>query len=456
MFLDEARLVARIRHPNVVPTLDVTITDGELFLVMDYVQGESLSRLIRGPGPRNGNMSANVAATIIAGVLHGLQAAHEARGEHNEPLGIVHRDVSPQNVLVGVDGVPRVLDFGIAKAVGRLHSTRDGQMKGKVAYMAPEQMEGVATPASDVYAASVVLWEALTGRRLFAGENEVAIMRQVLAGEVEPPSEFAPGIPAALSALTLRGLSLKPQDRFSSAGEMALAVEDAVPLVPASRIGSWVRSAAEEVLGVRSRRIALIERDSSTSVPELPATEPLPRSALSRPDSAAVVDPPAKVDTKITQIATGISAPGRGPARAPAWNRRVIAGAGVAGGAFAILLVGSALSARRATPERRAVGHAADPIGFSQAPDAQPSATSVRSETAAPASTFAAHPEPAAPAVALSSLPVVVTAPPATHPRPMTRDTGHARKPGPSPASACTPPYFFDAEGNRVFKKECL
>ena len=161
MFLDEARLVARIRHPNVVPTLDVTVTDGELFLVMEYIPGESLTRLIREGTSRSDRMQPNVAATIIAGVLHGLHAAHEARGERNEPLGIVHRDVSPQNVLVGTDGAPRVLDFGVAKAAGRLQTTREGQLKGKLAYMAPEQFEGIATRASDVYSASVVL----SGRR---------------------------------------------------------------------------------------------------------------------------------------------------------------------------------------------------------------------------------------------------------------------------------------------------
>src|SRR4029077_8571100 len=130
------------------------------------VQGEALSRLVRASAERNESVPLRVAATIAAGVLHGLPAAHEARDEKGAPLGIVHRDVSPQNVLVGVDGVPRVLDFGVAKAAGRTQTTREGQVKGKLAYMAPEQIMGrQVTRATDVFAASVVLWEALTAQR---------------------------------------------------------------------------------------------------------------------------------------------------------------------------------------------------------------------------------------------------------------------------------------------------
>src|SRR5580658_1265694 len=176
MFLDEARLAARIRHPNVVSTLDVVAMNGELFLVMDYVPGESLARLVRGATLRGERIPPAIAATIMVGVLHGLHAAHEARNDRGEPLEVVHRDVSPQNILVGIDGVSRVLDFGVAKAVGRLHTTRDGQLKGKLAYMAPEQLRGTTTRLTDVYAASIVLWEALTSKRPFQAENEAQMV----------------------------------------------------------------------------------------------------------------------------------------------------------------------------------------------------------------------------------------------------------------------------------------
>src|ERR1700691_5330559 len=131
---------------------------------MEYVQGESLARPVRLPREQNERVAPGLVTTILSSVLHGLHAAHEARDEHGIPLGIVHRDVSPQNVLVGVDGNARVLDFGVAQAAGRLQTTREGQLKGKIAYMAPEQIGGVVDRTTDVYAASVVFWEALTGK----------------------------------------------------------------------------------------------------------------------------------------------------------------------------------------------------------------------------------------------------------------------------------------------------
>lgn len=156
MFLDEARLAARLRHQNVVPILDVVAQDGELFLVMEYVHGESLSRLVRLQG--FAGVEPSIAVGIMVGALHGLHAAHEARGEDGELLGLVHRDVSPQNILLGVDGVARLLDFGIAKAAGRMQTTEEGVLKGKAAYMAPELLLGEpADRRGDVWAASVVL-----------------------------------------------------------------------------------------------------------------------------------------------------------------------------------------------------------------------------------------------------------------------------------------------------------
>src|ERR1019366_2190828 len=163
MFLDEARLAARITHPNVVATLDVVSEGEDLLLVMDYVRGVSLSQLSRIMRARGERIPPLIVSGVIAGVLHGLHAAHEAKSETGQRLDIVHRDVSPQNCLVGTDGVARVLDFGVAKAAGRLQTTRDGQLKGKLSYMAPEQIHGATvTRRTDIYAASVVLWETLT------------------------------------------------------------------------------------------------------------------------------------------------------------------------------------------------------------------------------------------------------------------------------------------------------
>src|SRR5689334_6854534 len=157
MFLDEARLAARIHHPNVVQTLDVVAQGGEVFLVMDYVAGESLAAIQRRTAARGEPIPMQIAVTVITDMLHGLHAAHEATNEHGEPLHIVHRDVSPHNILVGADGISRVLDFGIAKAIGRLHNTREGQIKGKLAYMAPELIRaGQVTRRTDIFVAAVV------------------------------------------------------------------------------------------------------------------------------------------------------------------------------------------------------------------------------------------------------------------------------------------------------------
>ena len=173
--VDRRRLAARIRHPNVVPTLDVVATGGELFLVMEYVPGESIARLSRALRDRHQTLPLRILSATMAGVLHGLHAAHEAKDERGHPLGIVHRDVSPQNVLVGTDGVPRVLDFGVAKAAGRMQTTKEGQIKGKLSYMPPEQLRGAAvTRQTDIYAVGVMLWELVTGQRLFVGDNEGA------------------------------------------------------------------------------------------------------------------------------------------------------------------------------------------------------------------------------------------------------------------------------------------
>jgi eukaryotic-like serine/threonine-protein kinase len=262
--LDEARLSARIGHPNVVPTLDVVATDEQLLLVMEYVQGESLSRLIQASVRRENKAPLRVAVAIMAGALHGLHAAHEASSEKGEPLHIVHRDVSPQNIIVGVDGVPRVLDFGVAKAVGRLQDTLTGQLKGKLSYMAPEQISaGTIDRRTDVFAASVVLWELLTSTRLFARESEAKTMHALLFGAIDPPSRHATDIPPELDAIVGRGLSREPDARFGTAREMALAIENLVPPATAAQTGDWVKSLAEEALAGRARRVRDIESATS-------------------------------------------------------------------------------------------------------------------------------------------------------------------------------------------------
>src|ERR1700742_4409241 len=196
MFMDEALLAARIQHPNVVQTLDVVPIDKEILLVMEYVHGVPLSALLGAARRAGQRLQLRVVAGIMAGVLEGLHAAHETRNELGEPLGVVHRDVSPQNVLIGLDGTPRLIDFGVAKAMGKMHATREGQLKGKLAYMSPEQVRGVeVTRLSDVFSAAIILWEALTFERLFTGNTPAELLLRVLDAPITSPRTKLPELP---------------------------------------------------------------------------------------------------------------------------------------------------------------------------------------------------------------------------------------------------------------------
>ena len=294
MFLDEARLVARIKHPNVVPTLDVVTADGELFIVMDYVQGESLSRLLKATVERDEEIPPRIAATVLAGVLHGLHAAHDAESEHGEPLGIVHRDVSPQNVLVGVDGVARVLDFGIARAFGRHDRDlrREPALMGKLAYMAPEQIRRQKLDRrADVYAAAVVLWETLSRRRLFRGDTNEALVHQILEAPLASPSTNNPAVTSDVDAVVMRGLARNPNHRWATAREMALALEQCVPPETSAHVGQWVQGLAASALAERAALVAEVESASApVSMPPGVILEQLrPGRTATKPDDVPTV-----------------------------------------------------------------------------------------------------------------------------------------------------------------------
>ncbi|HEY8075937.1 MAG TPA: serine/threonine-protein kinase, partial [Labilithrix sp.] len=290
MFLDEARLAARIRHPNVVAVLDVLHQQGELFLVMDYVQGESFSRLMRAVRPSI--VPTRIALSIMTGVLNGLHAAHEATTESGEPLSIVHRDVSPQNIMVGTDGVARVLDFGVAKAANRAQTTREGTVKGKLSYMAPEQLLTEAVDRrADVYAAAVVLWEALTGERLFEGDNQGRVVRKILDEPVPTPSSRVPGFTKALDDAVMRGLERDVTKRFATAREFATALERCMPMATSTEIGEWVESIGGSALGERAKRVKEIESRSDIQPPisQARTVSNYPtRTDLEKPEAKAV------------------------------------------------------------------------------------------------------------------------------------------------------------------------
>ena len=277
MFLDEVRLAGRIRHPNVVQPLDVVVLGSEVFLVMEYIHGESLARILRNVRQQNGSVPLRIASAIMSGALAGLHAAHEAKDEHGQPLHIVHRDVSPQNMLVGVDGIARVLDFGIAKAADQAHSTKVGELKGKIAYMAPEQIKGKpATRRTDVYAATIVLWECLTGVRLF--DMDATPLGAILKAQanIAPPSKHNRDVPPALDELVLKGLAVNPDLRFESALAMADALDGVLPGATQSQVGQWVEAVAKASIVERNARIAGIERTGAD-----PTSRPTAQAVLS-------------------------------------------------------------------------------------------------------------------------------------------------------------------------------
>jgi serine/threonine-protein kinase len=268
MFLDEARLAGRIRHPNVVQTLDIVASGDELFLVMDYVHGESLSRVTR----MAERVPLSIALRIASDSLQGLHAAHEARDEQGKPLHIVHRDVSPHNILLGIDGVARLVDFGVAKATGRSHTTREGQLKGKLGYMAPEQLMGASatvTRQCDVHAFAVVFWEMLTGRRLFLGDTEADTVGLVVRHNVPPVSATVPGIPPALDAVIARGLAPEVENRYATAREMCQALDECGVMSTTMTVADWVQHTVGDSLAQRARIIQAIEADRKPSVPDV-------------------------------------------------------------------------------------------------------------------------------------------------------------------------------------------
>ncbi len=268
MLLDEARLAGRIVHANVVPTLDVVVDGTEVVVVMEYVRGLTLSQLFKIGAANGERMPPRIANGIVVGVLHGLHAAHEATDDRGAPLEIVHRDVSPHNILVGIDGVARLLDFGIAKAAGRLQTTQDGRVKGKIAYMSPEQVQGGrVTRRTDIYSTAIVLWEAVTGERLYQGENDASIVLHVMSADVKPPSRVVPDLPLGIDEVVIKATARNPSNRYATARDMAVELERHVASATASEIARWVTQVGSEALGERAARILELERASSDSAP---------------------------------------------------------------------------------------------------------------------------------------------------------------------------------------------
>jgi serine/threonine protein kinase len=344
MFLDEARLAAGIHNPHVVPILEVGGSDGGYYLVMEYIEGDTLARVAsRAAGRATGLHAAATAGAIgrpkrapasmptggpaiprpvtvrmLLDSLAGLHAAHELTDPHGNPLQIVHRDISPQNILVGVDGSTRITDFGVARAAARLSTTRSDTVKGKLAYLSPEQARGeTCDRRTDLFAMGIILWEMLTGRRLFRGETDHETLARVMSGTIPPPSSIVPGMHPAFDAVVLKALARDISQRFSTCAEMGDALERAAMDAAATGADGGVASPRDvaafmnTVLGqeIAAQRESVRVWLSQRNDPSLAASRPAaprailatgvqsivaPMTAPPRPPGMTSSPPPAK------------------------------------------------------------------------------------------------------------------------------------------------------------------
>jgi len=368
-------------------------------------------------------------------MLSGLEAAHELTDDDGNPLLIVHRDVSPQNVLVGVDGNAKLTDFGVARATSRLSVTRAGQLKGKVAYMAPEQARGDAAVdhRADVFAAGVVLWEVLVGRPMFRAEEEVQLLAKVLDGQRDSPSSLVPGL-EGFDHVVMRGLAMDPSQRWSTAREMARALEACGPLATPSEVGEWVESLAGERLAERATVISRIE--SQTGIP-MPSAENVQREISSQVSNVRPTVSVAEAERQRAEAVSGDSAPARGTV-APG---RALAVGGTAALVGILLAVVVATVLRRA-PAAETAPAASAILAVPVAPTASQPVPSIDIDQLRPVtdpSPTAATDAPVKPRV---QPPRVVPAGPAPAPAP-------AKRPG------CDPPYTIDSDGVKHYKREC-
>lgn len=297
MFRDEARLATRLSHPNLVAHLDAGQSERGPYIVMEYVEGPTLARLLSAAArsPTKG-LSAAAVIRVILDVLAGLQEAHELRDEQGRQLDVVHRDVSPQNILIDLQsGTSRLTDFGVARAAARLTETRTGQIKGKFSYMAPEQAEGKPVDRrTDVFAAAILLWEGLARQRFFKGESDAQILVKLLGRTLQPIREVVNDCPPEIDVVCMKALSRKASDRYASAREFAEALESAARAVGLLAKREVVRREIETYLGAelaaerdriwawaRDRESAPLVTDDGADNPVTRVDTPAARSSTS-------------------------------------------------------------------------------------------------------------------------------------------------------------------------------
>lgn len=422
MLLEEARLASQLHHSNVVSVLEVEQLEDQLLLIMDYIEGASLSDLLVARPDKP--LAPRVGLRIALDACAGLHAAHILCDASGQPLRIVHRDVSPHNLLVGIDGVARLTDFGIAKSAQQGTTTTTGALKGKLAYMAPEYVDGKPPDARcDVFALGVVIWEALSNRRLFRGDNEAETLKRVLHEPAPPLSSVAPWLGADLDAVLATALAKDPNQRFSSAKALGNALEIAAGksnlIGSAEEVGGHVRALFEGPLAERRRIIQ--ERIGATSgafaaatatPPPLTAQAATPARAspavrqlaatINEPHAlAATTNDPHVLAATAHMFPTGSTLDGSGVSRSnvalpalarPGPSRRTLLfalfGGALVAGALIAIIVGQLTGARPASSPAASTGSAQAPMSATSgnvAPaSAPPGATSAKPPSATP------------------------------------------------------------------------
>ncbi len=329
MFLDEARLAAQLQHPNIAPVYDIGKLGDSYFFTMEYVHGETVRALLQRSHALRSPIPIASVLVIGAGTAAGLHHAHERNGFDGKPLGIVHRDVSPSNLMVSYEGGVKVVDFGVAKAAHRSHETRAGAVKGKISYLSPEQCRGAPIDRrSDLFSLGIVLWEMLTTERLYKRGTDFEIMQAIVSEPVPAPSSRRPDISLELDNLVLKLLAKDPEQRFQTAGELHEAIENV-----AVRMGSALSSASlarflRDLFGQRPE--PWIEMQSREAHPEAftVTSEPIPSDFGIRmadeldlqlgsvPDLSAHQRPPTD-GVSTAQVATPIGPEPSGPQPPP-------------------------------------------------------------------------------------------------------------------------------------------
>ncbi len=465
MFLDEARLASRIQHPNVISTLDVVALSSELFLVMEYVEGETLSRLIKA-GQSEGKLpDPGCVVSILAGTLHGLHCAHEAKTRTGAPLEIVHRDVSPQNILVGTDGVARVLDFGVAKATMRAQTTRDGKMKGKLSYMAPEQLLGKELDRRvDVFAAGIVLWEALCGRRLFTGSDPGGVIGKALNAPIPLPSSLREDLPKELDDIVMQALDRDRDKRYQTALAFAEDLEGLSCFELPRKVGRWVTTVCQDALARRSEQLAAVENASAVmpSPSNMPPSSPEATAEDYNFHQAEPSDTPTRqtnpvrasvtgerhTPTDISSVSTKNATP-ESRRRQKRWPLLAAAGAGAA----AVLGVVFALGGRDVATKDGSSSVSAPLPAAAAAPVASAPLEATPAASVVPAASVETKPlESAAPEKSATPSRVTPTAT-STATKPSTKKSTATAQPK---KANCNPPFTIDSSGIRRVKPGCL